>query len=153
MQLKFQVLTSIALLVGLTEAWFSIPLRPLNPPPAAPPAASQCQGTLQFRPLGSFLLGPLFPNPWSGLGGNFNVPNCNAPPVTPTPWCPSGQSCQAPCPAPPVCPAGQSCQLPPRQPPPGQAAADATCNNAAGGGTSLKACLDVTGRPIYCCTA
>lgn len=137
MQLNSLVFTSIFLLAGLTESFFFIPLGGGGPP--APPPAPQCQGNVQLKPLGSFLLGPNFPNPWSGLGGNFNIPNCNTPPPIP--------------PAPP-CPAGQSCQTPPRQPtfPSQQATADAQCNGA-GGGSGLRACLDYQANPIYCCAA
>lgn len=151
MQLTSLIFTCIFFLSSLVESFFFFPLRPIGPPP--PPPAPQCQGHLQFKPLGSFLLGPLFPNPWKGLGGNFNIPNCNAPPP-PAPSCPVGEACRPPPPAPtPWCPTGQSCQLPPRQPtfPTQQAAADTACNPQ--GGSALRACLDPAGIARRCCAA
>ncbi|KAI4138802.1 MAG: hypothetical protein L6R39_006600, partial [Caloplaca ligustica] len=125
MHVKTVLLTSFSAFSAITRAWLTFPLAPPAPPPPA-----GCP-TLQVKPLGSFLLGPLFPNPWSGINVPLNVPNCNnPPPPPPAPVCPPGQSCQAPCPPAPVCPTGQACRPPPTPPtfPSQQASADAQCN-------------------------
>jgi len=146
MRLSVPTLTAFSLLVSTSQAWvyLSIPLggsAPAAPAPVAAPAPSPAcnPATLSFKPLGSWLLGPLFPNPWSGIHIPLNIPNCQ-----PTP------------PAPPPCPSGQSCQLTPTPPhfPAQQAAADATCASVAGGlGFPLRACLDINGVSVNCCAA
>lgn len=140
MQLKTVIFAAISPFPGMTYANFFIPLFGGSTPPPAP-APAGCP-SLQFKPLGSFLLGPAFPNPWSHINVPLNVPNCNAPPPTP------------PTPPAPTCPAGQSCQTPTAPPtfPSAQASANAMCNGAPGG-AGLRACLDINAKPIYCCAA
>jgi hypothetical protein len=148
-------LTSIALvgaLASTVQGWsyFSIPLGPIGGGGGPAPVTSTCTGSLSYRPLGSFLFGPLFPNPWAGLGGSVTVPNCNAGSgSTPASVCPSGQACRStsnPCAGP-----GESCMVPPvRQFPAQQAAADAMCASAAPG-AGLVACLSPAGTASMCC--
>ncbi len=133
MQLKPIIFAALSALAGTTQANLWIPLFG-GRTPAPAPAPAGCP-TLQFKPLGSFLLGPFFPNPWSHVNIPLNVPNCNSPPPTP--------------PA-PSCPAGQSCQTPPPPISSAQKSANAMCN-AAPGGAGLRACLDITSKPVFCC--
>lgn len=162
-----------SILASTVTAWF-FPLTPapvfipLKPPA---PVASTCQAAVSYKPLGSFLFGSLFPNPWAGLGGSLTIPNCN---VAPAPVCPSGQSCLStanPCAAGQVClsssnpcaagqtclstsnpctVSGQSCLTPPPAHwfPAAQAAGNLMCNSASPG---LIACLDPSGTAARCC--
>jgi len=144
MRLSVPTLAAFSLLASSSQAlvYFSIPLgggsAPAAPAPVAPPPNPyQCNAaTLSFKPLGSWLFGPLFPNPWSGIHIPLNIPNCQPAP-----------------PPPPPCPQGQSCQLPPVTPYfPGQAAADAQCAAVRGSlPFPLKACLDISGVSTMCC--
>jgi len=176
MQLN-SVVFATSILAGTASAWGWFPLTPAPFIPIAPivrpPVTSTCAATVSYKPLGSFLFGPLFPNPWAGLGGSLTVPNCN---VAPAPVCPSGQACLStanPCVAGQVClsssnpcaagqtclsssnpcaVSGQSCLTPPPAHKfPGQSAADAVCLTA---GPQQVACLHpFTGATIRCCAA
>jgi len=166
------VVFATSILASTANAWFF----PLGPTPSwipisPPPVTSTCTAAISYKPLGSFLFGSLFPNPWAGLGGSLTVPNCNAPPVA---VCPSGQSCLStanpcaagqsclstanPCAAGQTClsssnpcsVSGQSCLPPPpaRRFPAQQTAADQVCASA---GPGLVACLDPQGVARSCC--
>jgi len=138
-----------SILAGTTTAWgfFPITLGPVWIPLRPVPVVSTCTAAISYRPLGSFLFGSLFPNPWAGFGGSLTIPNCNAPPA-PTPACPSGQSCLS---STPLCATGTSCLAPPPAPRfPGQPAANAVCA-ASAPGLGLVACLSSTGVAVNCC--
>ncbi|ELR05433.1 hypothetical protein GMDG_01728 [Pseudogymnoascus destructans 20631-21] len=152
------VVFATSILASTANAWF-FPLRP-TPwiPISPPPVTSTCTAAISYKPLGSFLFGSLFPNPWAGLGGSVTIPNCNA---SPAPVCPSGQSCLStanPCAAGQTClsssnpcsVSGQSCLSPPpaHRFPAQQAAANGLCASA---GPGLVACLDPTGVATSCC--
>lgn len=157
-------LTSIAftasILASTANAWFSFPLGPapvINP---TPPVTSSCTAAISYKPLGSFLFGSLFPNPYAGLGGSMTIPNCNSSPA-PVAVCPSGQSCLStanPCPAGNTClsssnpctVSGEACRPAPptRRFPAAQSAADAICGSA---GPGLVACLNPSGVATSCC--
>lgn len=143
MRLSVPILAAFSLLTGTSHAWsyLTIPLgggsAASAPAPAPAPVRSCNPATLQFKPLGSFLFGNAFPNPWSGIHVPLSVPNC----------APAG-------PPPPPCPAGQSCQAPPALPtyPAAQAAGDAICAGARGSlPFALRACLDNSGVAVNCC--
>ncbi|KFY94049.1 hypothetical protein V500_03443 [Pseudogymnoascus sp. VKM F-4518 (FW-2643)] len=154
------VVFATSILASTANAWFF----PIGPTPGwipiSPPlVTSTCTAAISYKPLGSFLFGSLFPNPWAGLGGSLTVPNCNAPPVA---VCPSGQSCLStanPCAAGQTClsssnpcsVSGQSCLPPPpsRRFPAQQTAADRVC--VARSGPGLVACLDPRGVAVNCC--
>lgn len=138
------IVFAVNILAGTATAWF-FPLRPITIPINPPaPVTSTCTAAVSYKPLGSFLFGPLFPNPWAGLGGSLTIPNCN---VAPAPVCPAGQACLSTA---NPCPAGQSClpPPPPRRFPTQQSAADAICSSASAG---LVACLNPAGTAVACC--
>ncbi|KFY92688.1 hypothetical protein V500_04067 [Pseudogymnoascus sp. VKM F-4518 (FW-2643)] len=157
------VVFATSILASTANAWFF----PLGPSPSwipisRPPVTSTCTAAISYKPLGSFLFGSLFPNPWAGLGGSLTVPNCNASPA-PVAVCPSGQACLStanPCAAGQTClsssnpcsVSGQSCLPPPpaRRFPAQQTAADGRCASAAPG-LGLVACLDPRGVATSCC--
>jgi hypothetical protein len=151
------VVFAVSIFTSTATAWFFPFITPAPPAPPTPPVTSTCQAAVSYKPLGSFLFGPLFPNPYAGLGGSLTIPNCN---VAPAPVCPSGQSClntANPCAAGQVClsssnpctVSGQSCMSPPPPHvfPAAQAAANAAC------GSGQVGCLNMAGNPVRCCAA